>query len=153
MISIRSSSSRRSSPMALSQIALARGARGGLFRMRIPSSANMASKLSVNSVSRSRIGNLSFFPRSARFIRTLRAAWVVHSPGIERRVCRVAVRVPRIGWRSDVYRPAGIRVRATLKILANVAHQERARPRPRRCPRLSRPRKVRAGEVIADRVF
>jgi hypothetical protein len=39
--------------MTLSQIAFDRGACGGLFRMRIPSSANMASKLSVNLVSRS----------------------------------------------------------------------------------------------------
>jgi hypothetical protein len=33
MIGIRSNSSRRSSPMILSQIAFDRGARGGLFRI------------------------------------------------------------------------------------------------------------------------
>jgi hypothetical protein len=47
-ISNRSKSSRRRVPMILSQIAFARGARGGLARILMPSAVNAASKEPVN---------------------------------------------------------------------------------------------------------
>jgi hypothetical protein len=59
LISIRSSSSRRTAPTHRSAIAFARGARTGVRRMRIPSLANTASKTPVNLLSRSRINNLN----------------------------------------------------------------------------------------------
>jgi len=75
-----SSSSRRRVPIMPSQIALARGAPGGLVRIRMPSAAKTASKALQNLESRSRSTHLTVETRSARSISKLRAAWVVHAP-------------------------------------------------------------------------
>jgi len=79
-ISSRSKSSRRSVPMILSQIAFALGACGELARILMPSAVNTASKAPVNWPARSLIRNLTEVARWPRFIRMLRAAWVVHAP-------------------------------------------------------------------------
>jgi len=55
MISSRPGTSRRTVPIIGCQIAFARGACGGLRRIRIPSAVNTASKDSVHWPARSRI--------------------------------------------------------------------------------------------------
>jgi hypothetical protein len=57
-----------------SQIAFARGARGGLVRIRMPSAAKTASNAPVNRESRSRSRNVMEVARSLRSIMRLRAA-------------------------------------------------------------------------------
>ena len=60
-----SSSSRRSVPIMRSQIALARGAPGGIVKIRMSSATNTASNGLVNRESRSRIKNFTVVARSA----------------------------------------------------------------------------------------
>jgi hypothetical protein len=64
-----------------SQIAFARGAPGGLVRIRMPSAVNTVSNAWVNRQSRSRSRNVTRVERSAMSISRFRAAWVVHAPG------------------------------------------------------------------------
>jgi hypothetical protein len=73
-ISILSSSSRRSVPIIRSQSAFARGARGGLVRIRMPSAAKTASNALVNRESRSRSRNLIVVAHSPRSTSRLWAA-------------------------------------------------------------------------------
>jgi hypothetical protein len=61
-------------------MAFALGACGGLTRILMPSAVNTASKESVNWPARSLIRSLTGVARAPRFIRKLRAAWVVHAP-------------------------------------------------------------------------
>src|SRR4029453_13273531 len=75
MISIRSSSSRRTVPTHRSANAFARGAPTGVRKIRMPSEVKMASKVAVNFASRSRIKNLNCPMRSARSMSRLRACW------------------------------------------------------------------------------
>jgi hypothetical protein len=63
-----------------SQIAFARGAWGGLVRIRTLSAAKTASNAAVNRESRSRSRNVMLVARSVRSIIRLRAACVVHAP-------------------------------------------------------------------------
>ena len=79
-ISILSSDSRRSVPIIRSQIAFARGAAGGRFRIRMPLAEKTASKAAVKRESRSRSGNFVAARRSLRSISRLRAGGVVHAP-------------------------------------------------------------------------
>jgi hypothetical protein len=63
-----------------SQIAFARGAAGGLVRIRMPSAAKTASNALVNREFRSRSRNVIVVARSVRSLSRVRAAWVVHAP-------------------------------------------------------------------------
>jgi hypothetical protein len=63
-----------------SQIAFARGAAGGLVRIRMSSAAKTASNAVVNRESRSRSRNFTLVAGSARSISRVRVAWVVHAP-------------------------------------------------------------------------
>jgi hypothetical protein len=59
-----------------SQIAFARGAPGGLVRIRMPSAVNTVSNALMNRQSRSRSRNITRMARSAMSISRSRAAWV-----------------------------------------------------------------------------
>ena len=72
-MSIRSRHSCRKVPITRSQMAFARDARTGVPMALTPSAANTASKELVNSVSRSRMRNLTAFAWSASSIERLRA--------------------------------------------------------------------------------
>jgi hypothetical protein len=77
-----SRSSRRRPPIDLSMVAFARGACGGLRRIRIRAAVNTASNAAVNFGSRSRSTNLTEWTRSSRSINTLRAICVTYTlPG------------------------------------------------------------------------
>jgi len=79
-MTIRSSSSRRSVPTSLSQIAFARGGCGGLRRIRRPQSSNTVSNGEVNWLPRSRMRNLISSRRARILMAKFRACWAVHAP-------------------------------------------------------------------------
>ena len=72
--------SRRALAIQRSAIAFARGARIGVFMIRIPAAASTVSNAVVNLASRSRSRYLNPSVRPPRFISRLRACWVTHSP-------------------------------------------------------------------------
>jgi hypothetical protein len=68
-------------PIQRSAIALARGARIGVPMMRVSAPAKIVSKVAVNLLSRSRIKNRNWAPRSSRLMSRLRACWATQAPG------------------------------------------------------------------------
>lgn len=122
MAKVRSNSSRRSVPVMRLQVAFARGGAGGFLSTRVPVSAGAASRSMVNCPPRFRIVSLAVSVRSPRFIRSLRAAWVVHAlsglavvPGRCARLMSCSVRISawmRLGrtvsvWMKSVARVPG----------------------------------------------